>query len=72
MIDLKPYSMLNDPGFLNYSKLLDPRFVVGSVMFYRGPFDNAYILGIRKRCRRDEKKQTLYIQLAIFGFLLIT
>ena len=28
--DLQPFSIVNDPGFLHYSKLLDPRFTVAS------------------------------------------
>jgi hypothetical protein len=32
---LKTVSLVNDPGFLNSSKLLHPRFTVGSDMFYR-------------------------------------
>ena len=35
IVDLKPFRMVNDPGFLNYSKLLDPRFAVESDLYYR-------------------------------------
>ena len=31
--DIKPFSIVNDPGFLNSSKLLDPRFTVGSAIW---------------------------------------
>jgi hypothetical protein len=41
--DIKPFSMVNYPGFLNYSKLLDPRFIEGSAMFYRRLLDKAFI-----------------------------
>ena len=40
--DIRPFSMVNDLGFLNYSKLLDPRFTVGSAMFYRRLLDKAH------------------------------
>ena len=32
--DLQPFSIVNDPGFLHYSKLLDPRFTVASDIYY--------------------------------------
>ena len=43
--DIRPFSIVNNPGFLNYSRLLDPRFTVGSAMFYRRLLDKAYIKG---------------------------
>ena len=46
--DLKPFNIVSDPGFLNYSKLLDPRFTVGTAMYYRRLLDKAYIKGIEK------------------------
>ena len=46
--DIKPFNIVNDPGFLNFSKLLDPRFTVGSAMFYRRLLDKAYLNGQAK------------------------
>ena len=43
--DLQPFRMVNDPGFLNYSKLLDPRFAVGSDIFYRRLLEKAFEKG---------------------------
>ena len=37
--DLKPFNIVSDPGFLNYSKLLDPRFTVGTAVYYRRILD---------------------------------
>ena len=53
--DLKPFSIVNDPGFLNYSKLLDPRFAVGSDMFYRRLLDKAFILDKEKVQKRIQE-----------------
>jgi hypothetical protein len=33
--DLQPFSIVNDLGFLHYSKLLHPRFTVASDTYYR-------------------------------------
>ena len=46
--DLKPFSMVNDPGFLNFCKMVDPRFKVGSDSYYRGLVDKCYTRGKAK------------------------
>ena len=46
--DMKHFNIVNDPGFLNYSKLLDPRFTVGSAMYYRRLLDKAFVKGKEK------------------------
>ena len=46
--DLKPFSIVNDPGFLHYSKLMDPRFTVGSDMYYRRLLDKVFVKGKQK------------------------
>ena len=46
--DLKPFSIVNDPGFLHYSKVLEPRFTVGSAMYYRRLLDKAFENGKKK------------------------
>ena len=63
--DMKPFNIVNDPGFLNYSKLLDPRFAVGSDMFYRRLLDKAYINGkdkVKKKLE-DADRGAVSIQL---------
>ena len=57
IVDLKPFSMVNDPGFLNYSKIMDPRFTVGSDMFYRRLLDKAFVKGklrVQKKLTDDD------------------
>ena len=63
--DLKPFSIVNDPGFLHYSKLLDPRFTVASDIFYRRLLDKALIKGKQKvqSKLKEDKPGTVSIQL---------
>ena len=42
ILDLQPWSMVNDPGFLYYSTQMDPHYQVASDKFYRGLLDKAY------------------------------
>ena len=44
--DLQPFSIVNDPGFLHYSKLLDPRFTVVSDIYYRRLLEKSYKKGM--------------------------
>ena len=63
--DLQPFRMVNDPGFLNYSKLLDPRFAVGSDIFYRRLLEKAFDKGklnVQQKLTNDEPS-TVSIQL---------
>ena len=43
--DIKPFNIVSDHGFLNYSKLLYPRFTVRTAMYYRRLLDKSYIKG---------------------------
>ena len=63
--DLQPFRVVNDPGFLNYSKLLDPRFAVGSDMFYRRLLDKAFIKGKLKILQKlnNEHPSTVSVQM---------
>ena len=65
IVDLKPFRMVNDPGFLNYSKLLDPRFAVGSDLYYRRLLDKALNKGKSRVQRKlaDDKPSDVAIQL---------
>ena len=63
--DLQPFRIVNDPGFLNYSKLLDPRFAVGSDMFYRRLLEKASVKGRNKiQSKLDQDKpQSVSVQM---------
>ena len=55
--DLKPFSMVNDPGFLHYSKIMEPRFTVGSDMYYRRLLDKVYVKGklkVQNKMKNDD------------------
>jgi hypothetical protein len=55
--DLQPFSIVNDPGFLHYSKLLDPRFTVASDIYYRRLLEKSYKKGmecVQKKFNDDE------------------
>ena len=46
VLDLQPWSIVNDPGFLFYSNQMDPHYKVASDKFYRGLLDKAF----KKKC----------------------
>ena len=66
--DLKPFNIVNSPGFLNYSKLLDPRFTVGSAMYYRRLLDKAYIKGKEKIKKKLEEAQPTSVSIQLDGW----
>ena len=66
--DLQPFSMVNDPGFLHYSKLLDPRFTVGSEIFYRRLLDKAYTKGMQKVQQKLNEDEPLSVSLQLDGW----
>ena len=55
--DLKPFSIVNDPGFLHYSKVLEPRFTVGSAMYYRRLLDKAFENGKSKGTQKAREAE---------------
>jgi hypothetical protein len=48
VLDLQPWSIVNDPGFLYFSSQMDPNYKVASDKFYRGLLDKAYKKGVQK------------------------
>ena len=48
IMDLQPWSMVNDPGFLYFSSQMDPHYKVASDKFYRGLLDKAFRKGVSK------------------------
>jgi hypothetical protein len=48
ILDLQPWSIVNDPGFLYYSNTLDPHYKVASDKFYRGLLSKTYEKGVKK------------------------
>ena len=48
IMDLQPWSMVNDPGFLYFSSQMDPHYKVASDKFYRGLLDKAFKKGVTK------------------------
>ena len=47
-MDVRPFSIVDDPGFLSYSYAMDPHYKVGSRWFYRDLMDKAYDCGLTK------------------------
>ena len=66
--DLKPFSIVNDPGFLQYSKLLDPRFTVGSSMYYRRLLDKAFDKGKDKLQRKLKDDEPISVSIQLDGW----
>ena len=55
--DLQPFSIVNDPGFLHFSKLMDPRFTVASDIYYRRLLEKCFKKGmesVQKKLKDDE------------------
>ena len=48
IMDLQPWSMVNDPGFLYFSSQMDPHYKVASDKFYRGLLDKAFKKGVTR------------------------
>ena len=56
ILDLQPWSIVNNAGFLQYSYALDPHFKVPSDTFYRSLLDKAYNKSVEKvedKIRKD-------------------
>ena len=66
--DPKPFNIVNDPGFLNYSKLLDPRFTVGSAMYYRRLLDKAFIKGKDKVQTKLKEAEPTSVSIQLDGW----
>ena len=59
IMDLQPWSFVNDPGFLYFSRQMDPHYRVASTTFYRDLLDKAYKGGVAKvieKLKRDDPK----------------
>ena len=48
IMDLQPWSIVNDPGFVYCAHQLDPHYKIASATFYRGLLDKAYQKSIKK------------------------
>ena len=48
IMDLQPWSFVNDPGFVYCAYQLDPHYKVASSTFYRGLLDKAYQKSVKK------------------------
>ena len=66
--DLQPFSMVNDPGFLNFSRLMDPRFTVGSAMYYRRLLDKAFIKGKDKVQKKLKEAEPSSVSIQLDGW----
>ena len=55
VLDLQPWSIVNDPGFLFYSGQMDPHYKVSSDKFYRGLLDKAFKKSVQKVEDKIEK-----------------
>ena len=48
IMDLQPWSIVNDPGFIYCAHQLDPHYKIASATFYRGLLDKVYQRSIKK------------------------
>ena len=55
ILDLQPWNIVNDPGFIYYSNTLDPHYKVASDKFYRGLLSKSFEKGVKKLEDKLEK-----------------
>ena len=48
VMDLQPWSFVNDPGFVYCAYQLDPHYKIASTTFYRGLLDKSYHKSVKK------------------------
>jgi hypothetical protein len=48
IVDLQPWSFVNDPGFVYCAYQLDPHYKIASCSFYRGLLDKVYEKSVKK------------------------
>ena len=65
IIDLQPFSMVSDAGFLNYSFVMDPHYKVKSETYYKNIFDKCYTNGMEKVKKKliNDKPSVISVQL---------
>ena len=65
IIDLQPFSMVSDAGFLNYSFVMDPHYKVKSETYYKNIFDKFYTNGMEKVKKKliNDKPSVISVQL---------
>ena len=68
ILDLQPWSIVNDPGFLIYSSQMDPHYKVASDKFYRGLLDKAYKKGVSKVEEKLDKDNPEYVSCQLDGW----
>ena len=61
ILDLQPWSIVNDPGFLFFSNQMDPHYKLASDKFYRGLLDKAYKNGVSKVEDKLDKDNPEYV-----------
>ena len=54
-MDIQPFSIVEDPGFISYSFSMDPHFKLGSSKYYRNLLDRAFENGTTKIWEKLEK-----------------
>ena len=48
ILDLQPWSIVNDPGFIFYSYQMNPKYKLASDKFYRGLLNKCYSTSVEK------------------------
>ena len=68
ILDLQPWSIVNDPGFLFFSNQMDPHYKLASDKFYRGLLDKAYKNGVSKVEDKLDKDNPEYVSCQLDGW----
>ena len=68
VMDLQPWSIVNDPGFLYFSSQMDPHYKVASDKFYRGLLDKAFKKGVQKVEDKLEKDSPDFFSCQLDGW----
>ena len=68
IMDLQPWSFVNDPGFLYYSSIMDPHYRVASTKFYRELLDKAHKVGVNKVVEKLKKDEPVAVSCQLDGW----
>ena len=68
ILDLEPWTIVDNPGYIFNSYQLDPHYKVGSATFYRNLLDKAYENGVKKTVEKIDVDNPKYIACQLDGW----
>ena len=68
VLDLQPFTIVNDPGFIYYSNRMDSHFKVGSETYYRNCLQKAYEKGVDMIKEKIDNDQAQFVSCQLDGW----